>query len=301
MTDNVNVASDRPRRSEPAEVEAGLRLVQDAYAARPVTNLNGELCRTQPKPDEFSAMSPRVVTRGCDYQSGAQLSAATGTLDFGNIWNQVQHSTVRVQSGTDRHPEGSGSGVVIGRHNDLCIVATAAHVTHPNRFGMESEPSTNRSVTMPDGRTYPAETRIRNERNDQSILTVRTGDRTDQICHPVQAAEGYAGRQRGFIAGFPAGATTPYISPAEGGGIRRDLGRPDGRHMDAPQYRLRTNITGGNSGGPWFNGRGEVMGLVSSGNERRPGQSISANDEAFLSPLTATMQRRYVETIRGQR
>lgn len=302
MTDTIPVASDRPRRSEAAQIEASSRFAQEVYANRPTTDLNGLRCETGPKPDQYSALMAGVPSRGCDYQSRERLSQAIGTVDFGDIWREVGRSTVQIQQGTERRPtEGVGSGVVIGAHNDMCIVATAAHVSHPNRFGLSNETITNRTVVMPDGRAYPAETRILNMRNDQAILAVRTGVNTDSVCHPAQAGDGYAAAQRGFVAGFPGGTRTPYISPAQIGRLRRDLGTPSDRHSDTPQHRMYTNITGGNSGGPVFDANGRVRGLVSSGNDMGYGQSISGNTHAFATPFTARMQSNYLERIRSQR
>lgn len=299
MTDNTNVA-DRPRRSEAAETEASSRMAQEVYGNRPATDLSGRPCTVQPEANQFNTLSRGVPSPGCDFRSGEQLSQATGTLDFGNIWREVGRSTVQINVGSERE-RGGGTGVVIGSHNDMCIVATAGHVTHPHRFEAGAERPTSRSVVMPDGRAYPAETRILNMRNDQAVLAVRTGSNTDNVCHPAQAGEGYANGQRGFVAGFPMATNTPYISPAQIGGIRRDLGRPDRRHEDSPQHVVRTNITGGNSGGPFFDTDGRVRGLMSSGDEQNFGRNVSGNRIGIASPFTERMQRNYMATIRSQR
>jgi S1-C subfamily serine protease len=300
MADNTNVANDRPRRSEAAQAEASSRMAQEVYNSRPTTDLSGEQCRSQPDQNQFNTLTRGVPTAGCDFRTSEQLSQQTGTLEFGNIWRDVSRSTVQIHVGSPSD-RGGGTGVVIGSHNDMCIVATAAHVTHPHRFGVAPEAPTSRSVVMPDGRAYPAETRIFNRRNDQAILAVRTGLNTDNVCYPAQAADGYAAPHRGFAAGFPDRTNTPYISPAQVSGIRRDLGQPGDPRNDAPQHLMRTNITGGNSGGPVFNREGRITGLVSSGDDHDHGRGISGNAIGVASPFTSRMQRNYMDRIRSQR
>ncbi len=230
---------------------------------RPITNLEGRDCRVQPTGDQIPTMRAGVATTGCDYQSARDIANATGMVDFGDIWKQVRREAVQVHT-----RGGLGSGVAIGATADTCIVATNAHVVRPELFDPRAGRTRDHAVVMSDGTRYPATVGHFDRANDRATLVVRTGDRTAQVCAPARIAENSGETGPGLAVGFPRGSRTPYAHPAQLEGIRRTPAEPNGRRLNPSELFTRAQTMEGNSGGPIYNSRRELVGLVSRGPNR---------------------------------
>ncbi|MBC8000331.1 MAG: trypsin-like peptidase domain-containing protein [Leptolyngbya sp.] len=260
-----DVSAETARRSPEKNSETTrLDVARALYAdvdSRPVTDLEGRTCRTQPTGDQIPTLRTGIASRGCEYQSAQDIANATGILDFGDIWRQVRREAVQVHSG-----RGAGSGVAIGATPDTCIVATNAHVVRPDLFGARArERESGNAVVMADGTRYPATVGHVDVANDRAALVVRTGARTAEVCRPARIAENPGEIGRGLAVGFPGGASSPYAHPAQLDGIQRALSQPRGGRRNQPEIFTRSNTIEGNSGGPIYNDRREVVGLVTRG------------------------------------
>ncbi|HNB23610.1 MAG TPA: serine protease [Candidatus Melainabacteria bacterium] len=290
------------RRRDVAENDA-TRVEQTARQAfqQEATDLRGRTCSIQPEQGMVPTLNPGQRTAGCNYESLAAIAERTGVLEVGDIWNEMTRSSVHIRLRDERGGRATGSGVVIGEHNNQCVVLTAAHVSSPNQFfpGGASE-VTSRGVVMPNGRTYPAEVRFRDVRTDRAVMTVRTGDDTSAICHPARFAEDTSRRGPAFVGGFPLGSRSQYLSPGESLGIRRTLVQPGSSERNPREIFLIAQTHAGNSGAQIRNARNEVFGILSREHlpheDRRPTNVISV-----AQPVSARQVENYMRILRSQR
>lgn len=309
MSDNSRPAADQPRQTEQSSafnstaLAARTAFQQEVTDTRqPVTDLRGRACATQPGPDEIPTLNPGQRTNGCSYQTPDQVAAQTGTgvLEVNNIWKEMQRSSVHIDT-RDALGRGGGSGVVIGEHNNQCIVLTAAHVSSPNHFTGGREPElTSRGVIMPDGRTYPAEVRYRDVYRDRAVMTVRTGDRTSEICHPATFAENTPTRGAAFVGGWPEGSRSQYLSPGQVIGIRRTPVEPGSPQRNPSEIFMISQTRRGNSGAPILDGNNQVIGILTRGGAPHESR-LPADKLSIGQPVTRAQADRYMDVIRSQR
>jgi hypothetical protein len=131
---------------------------------------------------------------------------------------------------------------------------------------------------MPDGQRYPAEPRADKPAKDITVVAVKTGVNTDEVCHPVPVArDGYPeyttdGHLKNpdesrLGVGYPRDASTPYASPGTVNGSGSLLNFTDSLYVrqeswSEPVVQNRANYTPGQSGGGVYNEPGELTGLM---------------------------------------
>ncbi len=304
MSDNSRPTYDRQTQTERRNdaytiTESGAT----ATFQQEVTNLRGRVCATQPGPDEVPTLNPGQRTTGCNYESLDQIAQRTGVLEVPDIWREMRRSSVHIDLRDAGRPpgRGTGSGVVIGEHNNQCVVLTAAHVSSPNHFFPGRAPElASRGVIMPDGRTYPAEVRYSDMRHDRAVMMVQTGDRTPEICHPARFAENPSTRGPAFVGGWPERSRSQYLSPGRVLDIRRTPLEPGSSQRNPSEVFLIAQTRPGNSGAQVRNGNNEVIGILTREHrpyeDRRPTNVISV-----AQPVSAAQVRRYMDVIRSQR
>lgn len=168
------------------------------------------------------------------------------SLPAPNIDVRMRAATVRVDT-----PSGSGSGVLIYADSSCGIVLTAKHVT-----------ATGGTVEFSNGRRLPASALMVASISDLAAL--RTGppglqptplaDRSPAIGETVWQV-GYGGGRLKWTAGRYTG-TQQYSDQ-------------DGRPFRAASFDFR--VVSGDSGGPVFNSRREVVAIITGYNTDRPG------------------------------
>lgn len=155
---------------------------------------------------------------------------------FGEIGELLRRSTVQVRDGS----RSGGSGVV---WNSDGMVVTNAHVARSSQL----------TVELWDGRTFPAELRLRDSRRDLALLALPHGRGT------VPATTGDSSRLRagelvmavGNPLGFTGALSTGVVHAT---GVLPGLGR---RSWVQASIRLAP----GNSGGPLADAFGRVVGI----------------------------------------
>lgn len=279
------------------------RTEAQAQAERPATALSGEACRNQPQPGQIPVLEPGRRTAGCNFAAPNNSREQVGSLPEFNthrIYQQAQRENVHLHVGLGR-AAASGSGVVVGRSESQCFVATANHVVSPNT----NEQVTSRSAQFANGSRYAAQVELRDRSRDLAIVSVNTGADTPQVCHPARISEG-GSPIRGAAAvatGFPEETSTLHASPGRVRGLptaRQLWGRniEPGENPTRPILDLAMQVRPGNSGGPVYNERGEVQGLmyaIPGGNGR------ASRARAFATPLHETMVQGYMDRIGAPR
>lgn len=256
-----------------------------------VTDINGRRCRENPQPGQVPILRSGVSSQGCTFGDGAAGPGNDPTemppFNTQELYRQALRENVRITEGRSGRTEPAGSGVVIGRHADQCIVATAAHVT---------EGSGNIGVTMPNGRNYQAELRINEPHRDRAALAVRTGADTEAVCRPATIAERSGERGPGWTTGFPEASRSMYVSPTQINGLDRSRAWRVPAAVDTTAHTMP-----GNSGGPIYNQRGEVIGLVIAGPTPADLPRGSHLTVSIGVPFNRQLQQEWMTRIQNQR
>lgn len=271
-------------------------------AERPATALNGEVCRDQPQPGHIPVLEPGRRTSGCNFAAPPSAETADSMPEFNThrIYQQAQRENVHLHVGLGR-AEASGSGVIVGRSENQCFVATANHVVSING----RERVTSRSAQFADGSRYAAQIELRDRSRDLAIISVNTGADTARVCNPARIADGHP-PERGTAAvatGFPEQTRTLHASPGQVRGLptaRQLWGRniEPGENPSRPILDLEMQVRPGNSGGPIYNERGEVQALayaIPGGRHEDP------RARTFATPISEPMIQRYLNRIGAPR
>ena len=162
-----------------------------------------------------------------------------------------------------------GTGVIVSRDG---FVLSAAHVT--------GRPDRKVSLQLQDGREVRAETRGRVEFADAG--TVRILDEGDWPFAPMASADSSQVGDWCFALGHPSG-----VQEDRGPVVRV------GRIIEKERNMIRTDcqLLGGDSGGPLFNLRGEVIGIHSRVSDEL--------DDNYHAPIEA-FHRSWTELVAGQ-
>lgn len=222
---------------------------------RPATALSGEVCREQPQPGHIPVLEPGRRTAGCNFAApGSTGGNADSMPEFNThrIYQQAQRENVHLHVGLGR-AEASGSGVVVGRSENQCFVATANHVVSING----RDRITSRSAQFADGSRYAAQIELRDRSRDLAIISVNTGADTARVCNPARIADGRP-PEKGTAAvatGFPEQTRSLHASPGQVRGLptaRQLWGRDiePGENPSRPILDLEMQVRPGNSGAP---------------------------------------------------
>ena len=216
-----------------------------------------QLARFQPRQCEPTTTHLARVLNGAPPDSLAELQAIQDRIR--ELTPQIIPATVAIQVG-----RANGSGVVIDAEGH---VLTAAHVAgHPGRNAM---------IHFPNGRTARGTTLGLNQELDAGLIRI-----TDKGPWPFVPLGTSAQVQEGawcLATGHPGGF---------------DPGRPPvlrwGRVLKAEPSAILSDCTlvGGDSGGPLFNLRGEVIGIHS-----RIGKNLTINVHVPIDPFRASWDR----------
>jgi len=310
MNDEISHNGDQNIAQAPAELvrrSASTRMVDEVNAFQRHTALSGERCTNAPGAGEVPTLEVGVATNGCTFRDGhrgpgsaaraQENSSEAIELNTSALYQQALSENVRidVRGRMDgRRSESGGSGVIIGRDGQRCVIATNSHVVSPD--GMQVQ---NRQVVMPNGRSYPATVPINDRANDRAALVINTGRDTDEVCRPARVADSSTAPGPGWVTGFPLHSTSMYVSPAEIMGRDRPgyWRTDDGAALPTP-IRLSSHVERGNSGGPVYNAQGEVQALVfARGTEDARNSHLRL---AGATPFNASIQRNWMERITRQ-
>ena len=162
--------------------------------------------------------------------------------------------------------DGLGSGTIISKDGK---VLTAAHVVQTaDRVGVE----------LKDGRSYEARVVASSPRADVALLQIDQPP-ADLVPVTIGNSDSLETGDQVMVVGAPYGLSYTLTSGHVSGRLR-----PDGTIGGMPMEFIQTDaaINQGNSGGPMFNLRGEVVGVVSyilsqSGGFEGLGFAVSSN------------------------
>lgn len=293
-TDNFGAGSESALRSSSAERTSATRFMEEvnSYRASSITDFAGLTCPRQPSGNEVPVMKVMETTRGCDFEKLDKVGKDTGILNIPDLWKTASDSTARVvlhaRKGTEEGVT-QGTAVAIGKTADQCVVATARHVVEPSNMTI-----LNKAVEMNDGEFYRADVKIVDNVNDRAILTVKTGAKTDELCHPVKAGESVMNTGNAIITGYPEHSKAKHLSPAKVESVNEAPAFSDKVKTKALEITTQSHTKKGNSGSPMFDSDGNLRGLVTRG----PRDYRHENEVSLVTPVTAADQRRWMEQIR---
>lgn len=272
MTEQARESAALSQREVPspetvAQTSASLTMLREVQDLQRRTNLDGQDCRSPARAGDIPMMFPGEPTDGCTVGNvGESRVSQPGALEFNTeaLYRQALRETVRVDTNRQT-PDGiqpsPGSGVIVGREGEECYILTANHVLAnlgPTRV-------LDHSVRMANGATFPSQLRFTDLEHDRAIISINTGAATDAICTPARIGTGAEPGTQGWIAGFPHHSRTMMLSPARVDRITNEEEQTAVGLRRIPSIEATSHTMGGNSGGPMYNERGEVVATVRSG------------------------------------
>lgn len=239
------------------------------------TDFDGKPCANQPSPGQIPTLEAGRRSDGCSFSgfqtrdTGAQLPP----LNTGELYNRSREQSVRLdvgvpsQRGDGRLRTEPSSGVIVARDGDRCLIATANHSVS----SIQGEQIASRAATFASGERYPVTIEARDRSRDLAIVAAHTGRDTERVCQPATIAERADVPGRATALGFPERSRTLQASPGvierttAGTNLRAPIDSLPGERANRPLLDMSMHTRPGNSGGPVFNERGEVQGLVYGG------------------------------------
>lgn len=309
MSDATYQSSDQIKSQAPAQVSRPVseNMLNEVHAFQRHTYVTGEPCPVPPQAGDVPTLPTGVTTYGCNFPDGTtgpgnNPPAEAPEFNTAALYRQALGENVRIQvAGTTHEPNqmagANGSGVVIGRDGDRCVIATNAHVSDPNFL----RTITSRGVQMSNGVTYPAQVGLRDYENDRAALVINTGRDTDAICRPARIATEAGEPGPGWTTGFPRDSQSLYVSPTDIHGIDRSRQWHNGnlfRRRLPAVVETTAQTMRGNSGGPIYNGRGEVVGLVAVGHPPNHPEYLR---RSVGVPFNQELRDTWMEMIRRRR
>jgi S1-C subfamily serine protease len=192
-----------------------------------------------------------------------------GNLSFAQVYRDYVNSVVGIILPTsvsfNPNPVFDGTGFVYAKEGRILYVITPAHVIS----GYEAEKV---NVAFPDGSTYEASVQGSDPRTDIAVLELKHNATEERSVEPIRLGNSSAvvvGEEvlavgNPFLAG---GQTLPNLA------TRGIVGAAGVEAFGAAGNSIIGAIVtdapgaGGSSGSPVFNSRGEVLGMVTSGDE----------------------------------
>lgn len=302
MADGISRTTEHERQKHVAKSDTNIDIWKNVAA-----DLHGRACRIQPRQGQIPVLEAGKPTKSCNYKD---LDANGSAL--GAVFREGQEHAVRFKLNLkekDLHGTGSGSGVVIGKSQSDCYVATDFHVAY-----REGNIHVTKITSTIDGRDYPATRRIADEKHDLAVVAVHTGGDTDKVCKPATFAENPDQKGQGLLVGYPEDTTTLTASPAVLKGLTRfsklaDSGDPKEQdHED--KHRMVTNMRmralEGDSGGGIYNMNKEAIALLYGGVKEDPNLGIGnpvsrkkVNDWlAVLAAQDEREQRKHLQQVK---
>lgn len=290
-----NASSELSGFRTSTEQQATSRLFDEADALRAssITDLKQAQCTRQPAAGEVPVMRAGKATSGCDYEDLNKVAKETGVLNVPNLWQTGTDSTARVvlhvRKGTE---EGTtqGTSVAIGKVGDQCVMATARHVVESTT----KRQVLNSAVEMNDGNFYKYDVKIMDPLNDRAVIAVKTGAKTDELCHPVKAGESVISSGNGAIVSYPGNTNSKHLSMARVEGVKDEPPYVAGAKGTGKEVTALAHTKKGSSGAPMFDTAGNLRALVTRG----PIDGRPDDDVTILTPVTAQDQRRWMDEVR---
>lgn len=207
--------------------------------------------------------------------SGGELVTPGDSLTAGQIYSQNVNSVVALTCTLSGNTASSGTGFVLTENG---YIVTNHHVI---------DGATAITVTMANGQSYKAALVGSDATNDVALIkisaegleTVIIGRSSDMKVGDQVVAIGNA------LGELTASLTVGYIS-----GIDRDV-TTDGTVLNMIQTDVAINS--GNSGGPLFNARGEVIGITTAKYSGTTSSGASIEGISFAVPIDDAMEILY--------
>lgn len=241
-------------------------------------------CAGQPTTDGPGGATVTLAPTSASTTASSTPSATSPTpqpsqtaLSWNEVFDRYDDAVVRIAVNTCAEGGGTGSGFVIGPD----LVVTAAHVV---------DDAATISVQSPNGRTSLAKPVLVSKETDTAVVRLEDSLDVEQF---TRLASSVPGRGSGLaVMGYPLGAAELSIVQ---GIVSRLPGPVDypGQHVDRA-FTTDAATNPGNSGGPVFDNRGEVIGLLSGGTEwtedgTRPVEGV--NFVIPVSDIATTVER----------
>jgi S1-C subfamily serine protease len=195
-------------------------------------------------------------------------------LDLADAYRQALKETVYISLQEKGGDEYTGSGVVVGQTDSKTYILTANHVVsdplehYKNPKTRSKHTVTNREVTTADEDKYSARLLNKDPKGDIALLEINVGKNSK---HPLQVASvvkdgaGPKPKDSVVFAGYPEDTTTIYMSPGQAGDVQTKQFANSTSRLWLTVLNMRAKGTFGDSGGPVFNAKHQLVGLVEGG------------------------------------
>jgi S1-C subfamily serine protease len=271
-------------RFKTGQIGSTLKFQEEIHAAR-ITGLSGADCKTQPKPGGIPVLVPEGRVVGCHYvypdssrssgQSGKSvLDKSPHELDLPEAYRQSLKETVFIalqEKGNDAY---SGSGVVVAQTDSKTYILTVDHVAND-----EKEKVTGLRVETNDGEWYPARLLKHDAKKELALLEIYAGKNSKhplQVASVVKDGDGPKPNDRIVFAGYPEDTRSLYMSPGRAGKMEHVL---FDHKLWLNVLALRARGSHGNSGGPVFNSKHELFGLIEGGTPLQHARGRASADQ----------------------
>ncbi len=241
----VNVTGDRGDAAPPTSVAVATAAPTPAATAPPAPTPSPA---ATPTPAATPIATPTATAQPSETREAAVTSASGGEPaaalpDLPDLVEQVMPSIVQIRVGSS----GTGSGIVIDRDGHILT----------NRHVIEN--ATSIVVELRDGTTGTAEVMGADAGNDLAVIRA---DLPAESLTPAVFGDSSAVRvgEPVFAIGNPFGLGFTVTSGIISGLGRESDGEPGG-HRIRGVLQTDAAVNPGNSGGPLFNGSGEVIGI----------------------------------------
>ena len=242
-----------------------------------VTDLNGNLCKVQPKQNEIPVLNQDGPQAGCTYRSLHRFKIGkSGTehlphLNPIELYRQAEQQSVRIEGTAvikGKEWPFQGTGVIIAKDKNVYI-ATDNHVIHPELVNrkLTNPDYVKYTAFMPDGNHYLAKTELSKPRQDMAVISIEAPPEIAKSYGAATFAKSPTARGHGIIFGFPGFSRSLYASMADFNGTPR-AGHVFGKDLLAGEdsnrrlHRMKAHTADGQSGGLYVDDiKGRAHGL----------------------------------------
>jgi len=232
-------------------------------------SLGGTVCGNQPERGQVPVVPTDPHSDGCQFASG---DITTPSLNFSNIYEKVAPSSVRFESGTGGKTHDIGSGVMVAKNNDECLVVTDDHVAKKQAINPEH------SATTSDGKQYPTNVLYQDPTRDLAVVSLKMGADADKVCKPAQFVKNkneIKSDSDVAMLGTPANTPNLLLASAKVSSLRvltrqefvDKNNRPDGAKAGTLVADVDAPLKPGMSGGPAVTSAGKVWGVNEAAND----------------------------------